>query len=365
MEVSWSALVRRWGGRAFGLTITGIGLYVVAPSLLSLFGSWPRLADVQPWWFIVLVALQTCSLASLWWLTRLALTPHEAERDDVPADPQPARGVGWGTVATAQLAGNAASRVVPGGPATGGVVQARLLIRAGESPAVVASALTAISLLTTGVLLLLPVLTVPAVLIGPPPARQLQLGLLVSLILAVVIVGVGVTALTWTTFVVAVGRAVGHVVHLVKLTVTADAVAATLVAQRDRVAAAFKGHWWRAVFAGAANRMFDYAALVAALAAFGAHARPSEVLLAYVVAQALAIVPLTPGGLGFVDAGLAALLVLIGISADTALIGTLLYRLVSFWLPIRVGALAWAGWRIHRHVTDPSKADASSPDRDG
>jgi uncharacterized protein (TIRG00374 family) len=93
--------------------------------------------------------------------------------------------------------------------------------------------------------------------------------------------------------------------------------------------------------------MFDYAALVAALAAFDAHARPSEVLLAYVVAQALAIVPLTPGGLGFVESGLTTLLVLIGISAATAAIGTLLYRLVSFWLPIPVGALAWAGWRIN------------------
>jgi uncharacterized membrane protein YbhN (UPF0104 family) len=27
-------------------------------------------------------------------------------------------------------------------------------------------------------------------------------------------------------------------------------------------------------------------------------------------------------------------------------IATLLYRLVSFWLPIPVGALAWAGWRF-------------------
>ncbi len=81
----------------------------------------------------------------------------------------------------------------------------------------------------------------------------------------------------------------------------AESVAPRLVAQRDRIARAFEGRWWRAVFAAAANRMFDYAALVAALVAFGAHARPSEVLLAYVVAQALAIIPITPGGLGFVE----------------------------------------------------------------
>ena len=69
-------------------------------------------------------------------------------------------------------------------------------------------------------------------------------------------------------------------------------------------------------------------------------------LLAYVIAQTLALVPITPGGLGFVDAGLTGLLVVIGVPARTALIGTLLHRLFSFWLPIPVGALVWAGWRI-------------------
>jgi uncharacterized protein (TIRG00374 family) len=345
MNVSAGALMRRWGGRAVVLTITGIGLYVVAPSLLTLFGAWPRLRDVQPWWFVVLVALETCSMAALWWLTRLALAPETGT--SIPLGTQ-GRRPGWGAVATAQLAGNAASKVVPGGPAAGGVVQARLLIRAGQPPAAVASALTAVGLLTTGVLLLLPILTLPALIIGPPPARQLQLGLLVSVMLAVLIVGLGVTALTWRGVLERVGRAVGYVIHVVRRAVTPQSVATSLVAQRDRVATAFEGHWWRAVFASAAHRMFDYAALVAALVALGARARPSEVLLAYVVAQALALIPITPGGLGFVESGLTTLLVLIGISADTALIATLLYRLVSFWLPIPVGASAWAGWHLHR-----------------
>ena len=346
-------LVRRWGGRAVALAVTGIGLYVVAPSLLTVFGAWPRLRDVQPWWFVILVALEACSMAALWWLTRIALThTHETHPDD-GTHPEP---VGWGTLATAQLAGNAASKVVPGGPAAGGVVQANLLVRAGQPPAVVVSALTAVGLLTTGVLLMLPILTVPALIIGPPPARQLQLGLLVSLVLAVIIVGLGVTALTWRGVLERVGRAVGYAIHVVRRSVTPESVATSLLAQRSRVARAFDGRWWRAVFAAATQRMFDYAALVAALVAFGAQARPAEVLMAYVVAQALAMIPITPGGLGFVESGLTTLLVLIGVSADTALIATLLYRLVSFWLPIPVGASAWAGWHLHR-TTRPGMRD--------
>ena len=128
-----------------------------------------------------------------------------------------------------------------------------------------------------------------------------------------------------------------------------SSVAATVTAQRDTVADAFAGHWVRALAFAAANRMLDYAALVASLYAVGARARPSMVLLAYVIALGLALIPITPGGLGFVEAGLTTILVLAGVSTDQAVLGTLLYRLISFWLPIPIGALAWAGWRLHSH----------------
>jgi putative heme transporter len=69
-------------------------------------------------------------------------------------------------------------------------------------------------------------------------------------------------------------------------------------------------------------------------------------LLAYVLSLALALVPVTPGGLGFVEAGLTSILVLAGVSSDQAVLGTLLYRLFAFWLPIPLGVLAWTGWRF-------------------
>jgi len=343
---SGKALVRRWGGRAVGLTVTGIGLYVVAPSLLTMFGEWPQLAGVDVPWFFILAVLQLGRLVSLWWLSKMAIEPSGDDTANGSDTAVPR--LGWGTTATAQLAGSAAAKVVPGGGAAGGVVQAKVLISAGQPATAVASGLAAVALLNNAVLFSLPVLTIPALLIGPPPAKQLQLGLLVSVVLAAVIVAVGVTVLTWPAVLRVTGRGIGRVVHVVRRSVTPDGVAGGLVAQRDRIAAAFDGRWWRSVFAAAATRMFDYASLVAALVAFEVHARPADVLLAFVVAQALAVVPITPGGVGVVDAGLTGMLVLIGVPADTAIIATLLYRLFSFWLPIPIGALAWAGWRISR-----------------
>jgi uncharacterized membrane protein YbhN (UPF0104 family) len=163
--------------------------------------------------------------------------------------------------------------------------------------------------------------------------------------------------LKWDRVVHLVAHAVGWVSSRVLRRGSSAGTAARILAERDRVAQAFDKRWLRALASAAGNRMFDYATLVAALAAVGAHVRPSLVLVAYVASLALALVPITPGGLGFVETGLTSLLVLAGASADQALAGTLLYRLAAFWLPIPIGALAWAGWRVRT----PQASEPATP----
>jgi uncharacterized membrane protein YbhN (UPF0104 family) len=53
----------------------------------------------------------------------------------------------------------------------------------------------------------------------------------------------------------------------------------------------------------------------------------------------------TPGGLGFVEAGLTATLTLAGVGAGAAVLATFAYRLVSYWLPLPVG---FGAWLVHR-----------------
>ena len=60
----------------------------------------------------------------------------------------------------------------------------------------------------------------------------------------------------------------------------------------------------------------------------------------------LGMVPFTPGGLGFVEAGLTGLLALAGVAAGAAVVATLAYRLASFWLPIPAGPAAY--WLFRR-----------------
>jgi uncharacterized protein (TIRG00374 family) len=118
-----------------------------------------------------------------------------------------------------------------------------------------------------------------------------------------------------------------------------------LLGERDRILRLLGPSWKRALLATVGRWAFDYATLLAALAAVGSHPRPALVLLAFCAAQLLAQIPITPGGLGFVEAGLTATLALAGVSAGDAALATFAYRLFSYWLPLPVGLVAFA---IHK-----------------
>jgi uncharacterized protein (TIRG00374 family) len=70
--------------------------------------------------------------------------------------------------------------------------------------------------------------------------------------------------------------------------------------------------------------------------------------------------PLTPGGLGFVEAGLTGTLALAGIGAGASVVATLAYRLVQFWLPIPAGAVAAVIHRRRYGEAEPAVSDAAA-----
>ena len=108
--------------------------------------------------------------------------------------------------------------------------------------------------------------------------------------------------------------------------------------------------WREALLATACRLGFDFLALFAALAAVGGLPRPSLALLAYTAASLLAMVPITPGGLGLVEAGLTGTLALAGVRPAQAVLATLLYRLASYWIPILAGPVAYGLFRRRYHA---------------
>jgi uncharacterized protein (TIRG00374 family) len=311
------------------LFVAAITFHIVAPSVVEVFGSWPRVSSVAPAWLAAIVGCEALSFASAIALQRIAL------RTDA-----------WFSVATSQLAGNAMSQVVPGGAAAGATVQLRLLGRAGIDTATAISGFTAFSLLQTASILFLPVLTLPTILLGAPVQRGLAQTAFVGIAGFVVVAALGSSMLTTDPPLRGIGRAVQFARNQMfrKRAPLAD-LPETLLHQLNAIRSVLGERWREALLATACRLGFDFAALLCALAAVGGLPRPSLALLAYTAASLLAMIPITPGGLGLVEAGLTGTLALAGVAPAQAVLATLLYRLASYWLPILAGPVAYALFR--------------------
>jgi uncharacterized protein (TIRG00374 family) len=87
------------------------------------------------------------------------------------------------------------------------------------------------------------------------------------------------------------------------------------------------------------NWVADCLCLAFSIRAIGVDVPWQGLFLAYSAGMAAASFGLTPGGLGVIEAVLAASLVAVGIKGHSALAAVLVYRLISFWLVMTVG---WA-----------------------
>ena len=96
------------------------------------------------------------------------------------------------------------------------------------------------------------------------------------------------------------------------------------------------------LFGGSALVTLCYAfGLVACVEAFGGGLPVPAVIASYLVGSAIAQVAPTPGGIGAVEAALITGLTAAGLDKETAVPAVFLFRLVSFWLPILPGWLAF------------------------
>lgn len=329
--------------RVLLLLATAVSLYFLFPSLVDLFTQWHSLADLEPQWIVLALVFEAASVTALWEVQRIALrTPS------------------WFAVGTSQLAGNAAGNVIPGGAATAGAFAYRLLVRAGVRRDDIAGGLATVSIANTTTVLAFPALALPAILGGLDAPRGLLTTAYIGAGAFLLVVLAGLAAFLWDRPLLIAGRAIDAVVRLIPSKRDAHGTGERLLHQRDGLRHAFGARWPFALCAIVAKPAFDYLGLLCCLAAVGARPNPSLVVLAYSGAMLLALIPFTPGGLGFVEAGLTGLLTLAGATAHQAVVATLAYRLLTFWLPLPLGGIAYLLHR-RRYGTGGASASATSP----
>jgi uncharacterized protein (TIRG00374 family) len=298
--------------------------YVVIPQFVEAGRDLHEIRALSPWPLLLALGLELASLAAYGALTWTVLDPHDRP--------------GWGTVVRVDLAGVGVTNVIPAGGAVSLAVRYRLLARAGSSPSTIVGGIAVeviiSNLLLGGVFalgLLLSLATLP-----PSPYYQLA-GAFMLAVFGGAAVALSVAVHRRERVARAIGTAARRLPddwrdRVVRFVDDAVGNVATLARDRRRFGAA--------VFWGAANWLLDAAALWVLLAAFGYAADPGQLLLVYGLVGILALIPITPGGLGVVEGVMVPLLVALGATHQLALLGVLAWRLLQFWMPMPLGALS-------------------------
>ena len=312
--------------------------YLLVPQLAGTRKSWHLLLGVDNAWLLAAVALEAASLGAYAGLTRSVL----------PAAQRPT----YSTVLGIDLTTLAASHIFPGGSAVGLGLGYRLLTRAGvRGPAAVftktAQAIgsaVVLNLLLWGALIASIPLHGFSPVYGPVALAGVLLMTAAGVLLWLLLRGEAAVA----------DRLASILGRLPRL--DPDRVRTAILTGVDHLRA-FAGDRRLLLTAGllaAANWLLDAGALWACVRAFGHTLGPDGLLVPYGIAAVLAALPITPAGLGVVEASLIPALVGFSVPRGIAILGVLSWRAINFLVPIPVGGLSYLGLeRAHRRRQSP------------
>ncbi|CAN5550632.1 MAG: lysylphosphatidylglycerol synthase transmembrane domain-containing protein [Iamia sp.] len=304
--------------------------YLVLPQLGGAREAADQLSQVNPFLLLLALGLEMAALFAYAQLTRVTL----------PRRPR----LSMATVLRIQLSTKAVTNVVPGGSAAGSTVGLRLLTQSGVDGAAAGFSLATVGLGSAVVLnlLLWLALLVSIPLDGFNPVYGTAA--IVGMILLAVFAGLIALLMKGQGPAIKVIRAVADKIPYLDPD-TAERFMLTVVARLQELienpTLIRRGIIWATV-----NWLLDAAALWVFIRAFGPTLNPVDVIVAFCVANILAVIPLTPGGLGVVEATLIATLVGFGLGRSEAAIAVVTYRLAQFWLPIPLGAISYASLRV-------------------
>jgi hypothetical protein len=267
----------------------------------------------------------------------------------------------WFAVVTAFLAGNSVTNTLPGGDAVGASVQYRMLAGTGIDTVQAAGGLAVSSIIGVGALFALPIFALPIIVGGATVSAGLVHAGELGAVGFALIVGLGVVVLRSDKALLALAKAINWVFSKIPgmkdRRQNASELGARLINERNQVRVDLGKNWWKAILLVAGRIGFDYGSLLAILRATGTRPNPSLVLLAYAATAVLALLPITPGGLGLVEASLSGLLVLADVPSANAVVATLAFRVGSYWIPTIAGGVCY--W-LYRRRYGPLRQNANA-----
>ncbi|MEA2311879.1 MAG: putative heme transporter [Solirubrobacteraceae bacterium] len=315
-------------GLAAFLVLAIAALYFLLPQLAGLKNTWHRVENGSPWWLALALAFGVGMFAGYVGMFRGIFLRAGANR------------IGWQASYQITMAGLAASRIFAAGGAGGLVLTAWALRRSGMPRRLVADKTLTFLILTylpyMGALIVCGFGLNFGLFSGTAP-----FGLtVVPAMVAVVLTALGVaTVLVPTDLQRRLDGFAGRRGRLARVAQKlANAPAAASAGMRD--ALAHLRHPDPALAGAILFWGFQVAVLWAAFRAFGAAPPLAVLTMAFFVGMFGNLLPM-PGGVGGVEGGMIASLAAFDIEAGQAVVAVLVFRAVTFWLPMVPGVVAY------------------------
>jgi uncharacterized protein (TIRG00374 family) len=328
------ALRRRARRRAMLRTLKVLAtlavVYFLILNIPGLRNAVDQLSEVKPGLLVLGLGLELLALYCYSVMTKAALGPVA---DHLPT---------W-RLFRIQLSTRALASLVPGGSAAGSALGYRLLTVSGIpgpdagfalATAGLASAVVLNLILWTGL-----IVSIPLRGVNPIYGTAAVAGIILMGIAVAIIVGLIEGQERSEKFL----RAVARRLHLDE---DRAGEAVRHIGSRMQELSADRAMLRRLVGWAAANWLIDAAALWVFLRSFGGSLSIDGLIVAFGLANVLAAIPITPGGLGLVEATYVPVLVGFGLPRATAVVGVLSYRIAQYWLPILFGGAMYLSLRV-------------------
>jgi putative heme transporter len=305
----------------------------VIPRFASYSGAWADLTQLNVWWWVAIAVAAAINQISGVWPYQAAL-PGLRTQD------------GFVLIETSA----AISNTVPAGGAVAIGMTYRMLSSFGFSGVDISTAV-----ITTGIWNVAAKLGLPLAAVGLLSITSHSTATVRGAALAGVVALLIAAALLWVLFRSASGaqrigrltdRAVNRVGGIFRRPAT-DRVERSIVGFKTQTVRTMHSRGWLLTWTTLANQLAGFLLVLIIVRAIGI--RSGEVTLiavftSFAIARLAGAIPVTPGGLGTLDATFVSLMTTFGTSSSRALAVDLVWRLMVYFLPILPGIVTYLIW---------------------
>jgi uncharacterized protein (TIRG00374 family) len=325
-------------------------VFVVAlPNLADMSAVWATLTEMTWLELLTLAAVAAWNLMT-YWILLVTVLP----------------GLGLTKAMIVTESSTAAANALPGGQAIGLGIAYRMYASWGYSRPSIALALVVSGLGDLFAKLAMPVMALVFLSYYGDADAALKTASLVGVVLLVAGVGLFVSLLNSEASARRVGGALANIVSFAGRALGRPPVSGwgdAMVRFRTETVGLLRKRWPAVLGASLLSHISLYFVLLLSLRHIGVSESEvgwAEALGAFAFVRLLSAIPITPGGLGIVELGLSASLVLAGGDEAQVVAAVLVYRALTYLLQIPFGAVTYLYWQHAQARQVPLRAEASA-----